>query len=636
MADSVEQKGVGLRKVPLIGSAAALLVLVAVTAVWGVTFVQIKDARRALSALRRSSPLRFAIAVRRRSPFRPRARCASLGRDGVVAAVRCRRAARGGLRAADGRARAHDGLGGRLRDRDVRRAHAASSASRCSGCRVGAGGVARRRARDVSGSRCSAASRPARPSATCSCSRAPRCTRSRSCSWSASRRATTRSRSRPRRWRAAFVGFAVVAVAAGQVEVPHGWTVWGALLVTGVFASAVAFLVQAWAQQRTSATQTALVFSLEPVWAGDLRLRARRRPARRGRLGRAARVILGRHRSWPSPPPRGRSRGSCACGEPPDRRPARPHVGRALRRDDGRRADRLHARAGRGARDRRDGHRRARVAVVAALVDGPHDVLAAWPFLLAGLLAPGAVAALLHVRDPRSSARRGRPSSSAPRRCRGRRRVHRPRRAGLGAARRSARCSIVGGGVALDRRAAAGPPARDGPRPRRGAARCSSRRATTSCAHLAGTSAVPPTVAAATTLAVGAVVAVAYARRLPGAAQLARRSRPPASASASRTSASSRRTTVDVCPSSRRSWQPRRSGASGCRRCCSGGPSSSGGRLVAGAGLIVARRRADRDLPVNAKRAYMSGSARSSSACSCRARSGARSTRTSRRRRTTR
>jgi len=38
---------------------------------------------------------------------------------------------------------------------------------------------------------------------------------------------------------AAFVGFAAVAVALGQVEVPHGWTVWGALLVTGVFASAL-------------------------------------------------------------------------------------------------------------------------------------------------------------------------------------------------------------------------------------------------------------------------------------------------------------------------------------------------------------------------------------------------------------
>jgi drug/metabolite transporter (DMT)-like permease len=66
---------------------------------------------------------------------------------------------------------------------------------------------------------------------------------------------------------AAFAGFAVVAVAAGQVEVPRGWTVWGALIVTGVFASALAFLVQTWAQRRLSAARTALAFALEPVWA---------------------------------------------------------------------------------------------------------------------------------------------------------------------------------------------------------------------------------------------------------------------------------------------------------------------------------------------------------------------------------
>jgi drug/metabolite transporter (DMT)-like permease len=65
---------------------------------------------------------------------------------------------------------------------------------------------------------------------------------------------------------AAFAGFTVVAVALGQVEVPRGWTVWGALLVTGVFASALGFLVQTWAQRRTSATRTALAFALEPVW----------------------------------------------------------------------------------------------------------------------------------------------------------------------------------------------------------------------------------------------------------------------------------------------------------------------------------------------------------------------------------
>ena len=67
---------------------------------------------------------------------------------------------------------------------------------------------------------------------------------------------------------AACVGFTAIAVALGDLRIPHGWTVWAALLVTGVFASALAFLVQTWAQQRTSATRTALVFALEPVFAG--------------------------------------------------------------------------------------------------------------------------------------------------------------------------------------------------------------------------------------------------------------------------------------------------------------------------------------------------------------------------------
>ena len=66
---------------------------------------------------------------------------------------------------------------------------------------------------------------------------------------------------------AAFGGLLAIAVALGQLSVPHGWTVWGALVVTGVFASALAFLAQTWAQRYTTATQTALAFSLEPVWA---------------------------------------------------------------------------------------------------------------------------------------------------------------------------------------------------------------------------------------------------------------------------------------------------------------------------------------------------------------------------------
>ena len=59
-----------------------------------------------------------------------------------------------------------------------------------------------------------------------------------------------------------------MAVALGQVEVPRGWTVWSALLVTGIFASALGFLIQTWAQRSTSATRTALVFAMEPVFAG--------------------------------------------------------------------------------------------------------------------------------------------------------------------------------------------------------------------------------------------------------------------------------------------------------------------------------------------------------------------------------
>ncbi len=65
-----------------------------------------------------------------------------------------------------------------------------------------------------------------------------------------------------------LAGFLLIALALGQLEVPHGRTVWGALLVTGVFASALAYLIQVWAQRRLSAARIAIVFSLETVFAG--------------------------------------------------------------------------------------------------------------------------------------------------------------------------------------------------------------------------------------------------------------------------------------------------------------------------------------------------------------------------------
>ena len=64
------------------------------------------------------------------------------------------------------------------------------------------------------------------------------------------------------------VGFLVIAVALGDLSLPRGWTVWAALLVTGIFASALAYLIQVWAQRRISAARIALVFALETVWAG--------------------------------------------------------------------------------------------------------------------------------------------------------------------------------------------------------------------------------------------------------------------------------------------------------------------------------------------------------------------------------
>ncbi len=67
---------------------------------------------------------------------------------------------------------------------------------------------------------------------------------------------------------ACFAGFLAIALALGQLEVPHGRTVWGALIVTGVFASALAYLIQVWAQRRISAARIAVVFSLETVFAG--------------------------------------------------------------------------------------------------------------------------------------------------------------------------------------------------------------------------------------------------------------------------------------------------------------------------------------------------------------------------------
>ena len=43
--------------------------------------------------------------------------------------------------------------------------------------------------------------------------------------------------------------------------------VWFAIIVTGVFASALAYYIQTWAQQHLSASRTAVILTTEPAWA---------------------------------------------------------------------------------------------------------------------------------------------------------------------------------------------------------------------------------------------------------------------------------------------------------------------------------------------------------------------------------
>jgi drug/metabolite transporter (DMT)-like permease len=66
------------------------------------------------------------------------------------------------------------------------------------------------------------------------------------------------------------VGFTCLAIAAvaGQLEPPQGATVWSALIVTSLVASALGFFVQTFAQQHAPPARTALILASEPAFAG--------------------------------------------------------------------------------------------------------------------------------------------------------------------------------------------------------------------------------------------------------------------------------------------------------------------------------------------------------------------------------
>lgn len=62
-------------------------------------------------------------------------------------------------------------------------------------------------------------------------------------------------------------GFALVAAALGELELPRTWTVWYAVLASGIFSGALGYLVATWVQARTTAARAALVFTLEAPFA---------------------------------------------------------------------------------------------------------------------------------------------------------------------------------------------------------------------------------------------------------------------------------------------------------------------------------------------------------------------------------
>jgi len=59
-----------------------------------------------------------------------------------------------------------------------------------------------------------------------------------------------------------------VAVLAGELEAPSGGTVWSALVVTSLVASALGFFVQTFAQRHAPPARTALILASEPAFAG--------------------------------------------------------------------------------------------------------------------------------------------------------------------------------------------------------------------------------------------------------------------------------------------------------------------------------------------------------------------------------
>ena len=201
----------------------------------------------------------------------------------------------------------------------------------------------------------------------------------------------------------ACLAFTVIAVSRGELTMPEGGTVWFALVVTGVFAGALGYLVATWVQSRTTAARAALVFTLEAPFAalfGVLLLSERLGRPRLGGLRRDARGdrARGARRGRDAPSPRAAARrrarlmdavvlALCSAalfgGMTVALRPA------LARGDDPLCGALFTVIPALG------------VALVAAAIAGDWNVAAVWPFALAGILGPGVSQILftLAIRD---------------------------------------------------------------------------------------------------------------------------------------------------------------------------------------------------------------------------------------------
>jgi drug/metabolite transporter (DMT)-like permease len=98
----------------------------------------------------------------------------------------------------------------------------------------------------------------------------------------------------------AFWQIVTTAVACSLVAIASpgrglGLTPWtlAALLITGILATAAAFLVQTWAQRRTSATHVAVIFTAEPVFAALFSWLVQHEALGPGKLLGGALIVLG-------------------------------------------------------------------------------------------------------------------------------------------------------------------------------------------------------------------------------------------------------------------------------------------------------------------------------------------------------